>query len=62
VVDAEVESERLGVRLCDGSKLRTRALVLTHGLSYEPPAAAGDRAAMGPVGIPLPVLRRMGGA
>jgi thioredoxin reductase len=41
VVDADVGSEGLGVRLCDGSELRTRALVLAHGLSYEPPALPG---------------------
>src|SRR5829696_7088600 len=41
VVDADVGSQRLGVRLCDGSELRTRALVLAHGLSYEPPALPG---------------------
>ena len=41
VVDADVGSERLGVRLSDGSELRTRALVLAHGLSYEPPALPG---------------------
>jgi thioredoxin reductase len=41
VVDADVGSERLGVRLGDGSELRTRALVLAHGLSYEPPALPG---------------------
>jgi thioredoxin reductase len=29
------------VRLCDGSELRTRGLVLAHGLSYEPPALPG---------------------
>ncbi len=41
VVDADIGSERLGVKLCDGSELRTRALVLAHGLSYEPPALPG---------------------
>jgi len=41
VVDADVGRERLGVRLGDGSELRTRAIVLTHGLSYEPPALPG---------------------
>jgi thioredoxin reductase len=41
VVDADMGSERLGVRLSDGSELRTRALVLAHGLSYEPPALPG---------------------
>jgi thioredoxin reductase len=41
VVDADVGAERLGVRLSDGSELRTRALVLAHGLSYEPPALPG---------------------
>jgi thioredoxin reductase len=41
VVDADVGSERLEVRLSDGSELRTRALVLAHGLSYEPPALPG---------------------
>ena len=41
VVDADLGSERLGVRLCDGSELRTRSLVLAHGLSYEPPALPG---------------------
>ena len=41
VVDANVGRERLGVRLGDGNELRTRALVLAHGLSYEPPALPG---------------------
>lgn len=41
VVDATVGRELLGVRLCDGSELRTRALLLAHGLSYEPPALPG---------------------
>jgi thioredoxin reductase len=41
VVDADVGSERFGVRLSDGSELRPRALVLAHGLSYEPPALPG---------------------
>jgi thioredoxin reductase len=41
VIDADVGSERLGVRLSDGSELRTRALLLAHGLSYEPPALPG---------------------
>jgi thioredoxin reductase len=41
VVDADVGSERPRVRLSDGSELHTRALVLAHGLSYEPPALPG---------------------
>jgi thioredoxin reductase len=41
VIDAGVGRERLEVRLGDGSELRTRALVLAHGLSYEPPALPG---------------------
>jgi thioredoxin reductase len=41
VVDAEVGRERLRLKLGDGSELRTRAVVLAHGLSYEPPALAG---------------------
>jgi thioredoxin reductase len=41
VVDADAAPEGLGVRLCDGSELRTRTLVLAHGLSYEPPALPG---------------------
>ena len=41
VVDAAVGPEQIRVRLCDGSELRTRALVLAHGLSYEPPALSG---------------------
>ena len=41
VIGAELESGRLGLRLCDGSELRTRALVLAHGLSYEPPGLPG---------------------
>jgi thioredoxin reductase len=41
VVDANVGGDQLGVRLRDGSELRTRALVLAHGLSYEPPALPG---------------------
>ena len=41
VVDAGGRSEQLSVRLSDGSALRTRALLLAHGLSYEPPALPG---------------------
>jgi thioredoxin reductase len=41
VVDAELRSDRLAVSLGDGSTLATRALVLAHGLSYEPPALPG---------------------
>ena len=41
VVDADGGPERLAVRLSDGSELHTRALVLAHGLSYEPPALPG---------------------
>jgi thioredoxin reductase len=41
VVDANVGHERLGVRLGDGNELRTRAVVLAHALSYEPPALPG---------------------
>jgi thioredoxin reductase len=41
VIDADAGADRLGVSLSDGSTLRTRALVLAHGLSYEPPALPG---------------------
>jgi thioredoxin reductase len=41
VVDAGVGRERLGVRLSDGTELGTRALVLAHGLSYQPPELPG---------------------
>ena len=41
VVDANVEREVFAVRLHDGQKLRTRAVVLAHGLRYEPPALPG---------------------
>jgi thioredoxin reductase len=41
VIDADTGCGRLGVSLSDGSTLRTRALVLAHGLSYEPPALPG---------------------
>jgi thioredoxin reductase len=41
VIDAGVGREQLGVRLGDGSELRTHALLLAHGLSYEPPALPG---------------------
>jgi len=34
-------SEQFAVTLADGARLRTRTLVLAHGLSYEPPALAG---------------------
>jgi thioredoxin reductase len=47
VVDADPGPGRLGVKLCDGSELRTRALVLAHGLSYEPPALPGIEALWG---------------
>lgn len=38
---AEREAEEILVSLADGRSLRTRSLVLAHGLSYEPPALAG---------------------
>jgi thioredoxin reductase len=41
MVVATVGRDRLGARLDDGTELRTRALVLAHGLSYEPPALPG---------------------
>jgi thioredoxin reductase len=41
VVDVDQSSGQLGVRLSDSTELRTRALVLAHGLSYEPPALPG---------------------
>jgi thioredoxin reductase len=41
VVDADMGPERPRVKLSDGSELSTRALVLAHGLSYEPPALPG---------------------
>jgi thioredoxin reductase len=41
VIDAGVRREQLVVRLRDGSELRTHALLLAHGLSYEPPALPG---------------------
>jgi thioredoxin reductase len=41
VIDAGEGSTGLGVSLSDGSTLRTRSLVLAHGLSYEPPALPG---------------------
>ena len=41
VVDAGVRAGDLEVRLSDGGELRTGALVLAHGLSYEPPALPG---------------------
>jgi len=47
VVDAAVGREGLRVRLWDGSEMRTRALVLAHGLSYEPPALPGIEALWG---------------
>lgn len=41
VVDAEVGRRGLQLRLGDGSELRTPALLLAHGLSYDPPPLAG---------------------
>jgi len=41
VVDAELRSGGVAVGLGDGSTLTTPALVLAHGLSYEPPALPG---------------------
>lgn len=40
-VGARRGHEQLVVSLADGSSLRTRSLVLAHGLSYEPPRLAG---------------------
>jgi thioredoxin reductase len=41
VVDAELGSERLRVKLSDGGEIRAGALLLAHGLSYEPPPLPG---------------------
>ena len=41
VVDADAGSDRLRVSLSDGSSVETEALVLAHGLSYEPVALPG---------------------
>jgi thioredoxin reductase len=41
VVDAEAVDGGLNVRLAGGQTLRTRALVLAHGLRYDPPALPG---------------------
>jgi len=41
VVDADTRGEGLAVRLGDGAAVRTRALVLAHGLRYDPPPLPG---------------------
>jgi thioredoxin reductase len=41
VLDAAALAEGFGVRLDDGSAVRTRALVLAHGLRYDPPPLPG---------------------
>jgi thioredoxin reductase len=41
VVDAAELADGFGVRLDDGSAVRTRALVLAHGLRYDPPPLPG---------------------
>jgi thioredoxin reductase len=41
VVDADATVDSVRVSLSDGSTLSARALVLAHGLSYEPPALPG---------------------
>jgi thioredoxin reductase len=41
VVDAEAGADGFGVRLDDGSAVRSRALVLAHGLRYDPPDLPG---------------------
>jgi thioredoxin reductase len=41
VIDADVAGEGFAVRLDDGTEARTRALVLAHGLRYDPPALPG---------------------
>jgi thioredoxin reductase len=47
VVDADSFDGGLAVRLDAGQKLRTRALVLAHGLRYDPPALPGVEALWG---------------
>jgi thioredoxin reductase len=41
VIDADATVDSVRVSLSDGSTLSARALVLAHGLSYEPPALPG---------------------
>jgi thioredoxin reductase len=41
VLDAAARTEGFGVRLEGGAEVRTRALVLAHGLRYDPPALPG---------------------
>jgi thioredoxin reductase len=41
VIDADTTVDSVSVSLSDGSTLSARALVLAHGLSYEPPALPG---------------------
>src|SRR4051812_33465781 len=47
VLDAEPIAEGFTVTLDDGTAVRTRALVLAHGLRYDPPALPGIEALWG---------------
>ena len=62
VEDAERMRDGFVVRPTDGSPVRTHAIVLAHGLRYDPPPLPGIEALSGPVGVPLRVLRRLGSA
>src|SRR3954454_1605353 len=47
VIDADQSPEGIAVRLDDGAHMRTRSLVLAHGLRYDPPPLPGIDALWG---------------
>jgi len=56
VLDAEPLEEGLAVGLAGGAALHMRALVLAHGLRYDPPPLPGIDPLWGRSVFPLPVL------
>ena len=62
VVGGERDGGGFVLELADGSRERARRVLLATGMDYRTPALPGDRRALGPLGLPLPVLPRLGGA
>ena len=62
VEDVERIRDGFLVTTADGPPVRAHVLALAHGLRYDPPPLPGIEALLGPVGVPLRLLRRLGGA
>ena len=62
VVAGERAGEVFELELSDGRRERTRRVLLATGMEYRPPALPGLAELWGAVGVPLPVLPRLGGS